>query len=77
MKKKNLYNVLGIICGIIWIITMILQVMYPHPYRGLIGNIVLLIGLLFFYIHAKINQIKSPLYNPDKKKCFCNWVILL
>ncbi len=79
MKRLNLYiyNVLGIICFVVWIITTIFQVVHPHPYRGLIGNIVLVIGLVLFYIHAKINHIKSPLYDPDKKKHFRNWVVLI
>jgi len=79
MKKLThyIYNVLGIICFVVWIITTIFQVIKPHPYRGLIGNIVLVIGLLLFYIHAKINHIKSPLYDPDKKKHIRNWVVFI
>jgi hypothetical protein len=77
MKRLTLYNVLGIICSVVWVITMIFQVINPHPYRGLIGNLVLVIGLLLFHIHAKINHIKSPLYDPDKKKHFRNWVVYI
>jgi|WetSurMetagenome_2_1015567.scaffolds.fasta_scaffold269467_1 hypothetical protein len=77
MKTISLYNVLGIICFVVWIITTIFQVINPHPYRGLIGNLVLVIGLILFYIHAKINHIKSPLYDPDKKKHIRNWVVFI
>ncbi len=77
MKKTNLYKVLGIICFIVWIITTILQVIYPHPFRGLIGNIVLVIGLLLLNIHDRINQIKTPLYDPDKTKHFRNWLVFI
>jgi hypothetical protein len=77
MKRLTLYiyNVLGITCFVVWTITTTLQVINPHPYRGLVGNLVLVIGLVLFYIHARINHLKSPLYDPDKKKHFRNWVI--
>jgi multisubunit Na+/H+ antiporter MnhB subunit len=77
MKKLAIFNVLGIICFVIWMITMILQVHHPHPYRGLIGNLVLVTGLILFFIYSRINQIKSPLYDPDKKKHIRNWVVLI
>ncbi len=70
MKKIYLYKSLGLICFVAWIVITILQVLKPHPFRGIIGNIVLVIGIILFYIHDKINHIKSPLYDPDKKNTF-------
>ncbi len=77
MKKGKVLNVIGFLCSIVWIITCILQVMHPHPYRGLIGNIIMVIGLLFFHRYAKINQFKSPLYDPDKTKHLRNWIVFI
>lgn len=77
MRKGKILNIIGFICVAIWITTIILQVMHPHPYRGLIGNIVMVIGLLFFHRYAKINNLKSPLYDPDKKKHIHNWIIFI
>jgi hypothetical protein len=77
MKRLSLYVVLGVICHLVWITTTVLQVIKPHPYRGLIGNIVFVTGLVLFYIHNKKNGIKSPLYDPDKKKHIRNWAIFI
>jgi len=79
MKRLTsyIYNVLGIICFVVWAVNMVFQVKNPHPIRGLIGNLVLLIGCLLFYIHAKINHIKSPMYDPDKRKHIRNWVVVI
>ena len=79
MKRltRYIYGVLGIVCTVVWIITTALQVIHPHPYRGLIGNIAITIGVVLLFIRAKLNHKKSFLYDPDKKKHFRNWVVYI
>jgi len=75
MKKTNLYNVLSIICFVVYTIIVIFQVVHPHPVmktRQLIGLIGFLIMVTGFYF---ANKFKSPFYDPDKKKHFRNWII--
>jgi len=48
MKQFSKYKIILIICFCIWIITTTLQISNPHPYRGLIGNIILVIGLILY-----------------------------
>jgi len=70
MKKLNIYNSLGVVCFVIWIITTIIHVQKPHPYLGIFNNLLVVMGVSLFFIHNKINHIKSPLYDPDKKNTF-------
>ncbi len=74
MKK---YKIISAICFVIWIISTILQIYNPHPYRGLIGNLILVIGIVSSLIYAKKNKIKSPLYDPNKRKHIRNWVMFI
>ena len=75
MKKSNIYNVLSIICFVVYAIIMIFQVIHPHPvmktrqFIGLIGFLTMMTGFYF------ANKLKSPFYDPDKKKHIRNWVI--
>lgn len=71
MKQFSKYTIIGIICFSIWIISTILQVTNPHPYRGLVGNLILVVGILFILIN---DIIKSPLYDQNKTKHFRNWI---
>ena len=77
MKQFSKYKIILIICFCIWIITTTLQISNPHPYRGLIGNIILVIGLILSRINAKKHQIKSPLYDPNKVKHIWNWIVFI
>jgi len=77
---KNLYYILAFISFIVWIILPKLSgipLMKIRLYRGITGSLLLVIGLILSYIHAKINHIKNPFYDPDKKKHFRNWVIVI
>lgn len=80
MRKMKILVIIGIICIIASIIITILQVMYPHPYRGIFGRIFSILSLILFYLYGKINHInffKSPFYDPDKKKHLRNWIIFI
>ena len=72
MSKWIIYCCFGI-----WIITTALQVYYPHPYRGLIGNSIMFVGILVSFIQAKRKKLKSPLYSPSRFKHVLNWVVLI
>ena len=77
MRKSTLLNVLVIIFIVVWIVIMIFQAKHPLAYRGFIGFIGFGVILIFNYIRAKINNEKSPMYDPDKKKHIRNWLVLL
>jgi hypothetical protein len=77
MKRHFRYDYLIVPCSIFWGITTILQMTSPHPYRGLIGNIIMVIGLLFYHIYAIAYRRKTVLFDPNKNNHTLNWIVLI
>ena len=77
MKRNFRYDYLIFPCSIFWGITTILQVTSPHPYRGLIGNIVMVIGLLSYHIYAMAYRKKTLLFDPSKNIHTLNWIVFI
>jgi hypothetical protein len=77
MKRHIRYDYLIVPCTIYWGITMILQVRNPHPFRGLVGSIVLMLGVLSSHIYAMVNRRKTPIFDPDKNNQTLNRIVLI
>ncbi|MCB5256602.1 MAG: accessory gene regulator B family protein [Candidatus Cloacimonadaceae bacterium] len=77
MTKRYIYRNLSILCFIACVIISRYQIYDPNLYRGLLGRVLFVASCIFVIIHNRVNNIKSPFYDPDKKKHIRNWLIYI
>ena len=77
MKRHFRFDYVIVPCAIFWGITTTLQVANPHPFRGLIGNVVMVIGLLLNHIYAMAYRRKTLLFDPNKNNHTLNWIVFM
>lgn len=77
MKRHFRFDYMIVPCVIFWGITTTLQVTSPHPIRGLIGNVVMVIGLLLYHIYAMAYRRKTLLFDPNKNNHTLNLIVFM
>ena len=77
VKRHFRYDYLSYPCYLFFAISRYLQFINPHPYRGLIGNIVFVVGILLAHTYAMKYRKKTIWFNPDKNNHTLNWTIFI
>ena len=77
MRKIDKYWLISTILGITWILLLIFQIKQPSILRGVLMWIPLILSGIFYWFYKIKNNVKSELYDQNRKKHIRNHIIYI